>query len=143
MFMEISIRQADAADFQSIRQLYQEWGYKGGPRPEDQIFVATCQGQLIGVVRISFESGYHVLRGMYVRAAFQHRGIGLLLLRKTSDWLQQQECFCVPFTRLRRFYGQIGFEEIKDAQAPGFLMERSKIYKKDGHDVIIMHRKGA
>jgi N-acetylglutamate synthase-like GNAT family acetyltransferase len=141
--MEISIRKADPSDFSSIKRLYQDWGYKGGLGSEDQIFVATWQKQLIGVVRISSEHGHYVLRGMYVSSDFQRRGIGSLLLQKTNEWLQQKECFCVPFTSLRHFYAQIGFEEIEDAKAPDFLVERSQHYIKDGHDVTIMCRRTA
>ena len=141
--MEISIRQADQSDFSSIKRLYQDWGYKGGLSPEDQIFVATWQEQLVGVVRISFENRYHLLRGMYVSADFQRRGIGSRLLQKTSEWLQQKQLFCVPFTGLRHFYAQIGFEEIEYIKAPDFLVDRSQHYKKDGHDVTIMCRRGA
>jgi N-acetylglutamate synthase-like GNAT family acetyltransferase len=140
--MEISIRQAKVDDLSAIKQLYQLWGYKGELAAEDQIFIATWQEQVVGVVRISFENGNYVLRGMYVKSDFQRQGIGSLLLRTANDWLRQRKCFCVPFASLRHFYEQIGFEEVEDKDAPDFLVIRSNRYKSDGHDIIIMCRQG-
>lgn len=137
-----SIRVATEDDFKQIQNLYQDSGYHGGVNANDQIFVAISQEKIIGVVKICLENGHYILRGMYLKANFQRKRIGTALLQKANEWLQERKCFCIPFSNLRPFYGQIGFEEIKDETAPDFLLERARSYRNDNHDVVIMFRKG-
>ncbi len=134
------VRSAETTDSSSIEALYSEWGYKGEFTQADQMFLAETDGQIVGVVRLSFESGVYILRGMFIKTKLQGNGIGSILLKAVHEWLGNNLAYCVPFTHLAKFYGQIGFYEINDSDAPPFLGERKKSYLAKGHNVLLMKR---
>jgi len=138
--MKIQVRSAKPEDYPAIEALYSEWGYKGRFTQSDQIFLAEVNGEIVSVVRLSSESGVYVLRGMFTKTEFQRNGVGSILLSSVHQWLGKNSAYCIPFNYLRKFYGQIGFEEIKDSDAPGFLVERKKHYLAKGHNVILMKK---
>jgi GNAT superfamily N-acetyltransferase len=135
---DVSIRIAGPIDIGRIAGAYSKWGYGGGIAPADTAWLAEAAGELIGVVRVAPEHGSLVLRGMRVAEQWQGLGIGTRLLTSVGSWLGERTCYCVPYTHLVRFYGQIGFVEI--ATAPDFLSSRVAGYKELSLDVVIMAR---
>ena len=81
-----------------------------------------------------------MLRGMYVDPAHHREGIGSALLARFAHDLDGAECYCIPFMHLTRFYGSVGFVVVPDDDAPGFLAARTRGYRLEGHDVLIMRR---
>jgi GNAT superfamily N-acetyltransferase len=137
----VSIRIARSNDISSIAAAYSEWGYGGGISPADTAWLAEAANELVGVVRVAPEHDTLVLRGMRIAEQWQRRGIGTRLLTAVGSWLDEgRKCYCVPYSHLVRFYGQIGFVEIATAAAPAFLSSRGAGYKHRSLDVLIMVR---
>ena len=140
---DVSIWIAGSNDISRIAAAYIEWGYGGGIAPDDTAWAAEAAGELIGVVRVAPEHGTLVLRGMRIAEQWQRLGIGTQLLTSVSSWLGEgRKCYCVPYTHLVHFYGQIGFVEIATDAAPAFLGSRVAKYKQRSLDVVIMVRCG-
>ena len=136
--MNISL--ASESELAEVEAFYSTVGYTGGALPADLIFVARDGSRIIGVVRLCEESGCCVLRGMYVASERQRSGIGTALLSELNAKVGARECWCIPFTHLREFYGVIGFGEVAPSSAPQFLRERHARYLNDGGDMIVMVR---
>ncbi len=128
--MNIQVRPAATTDGPSIEALYSEWGYKSGFSQNDQIFLAQKGEQIVGVVKLTFESNVCVLRGMFIKTELQGKGIGSKLLGSVNEWLGNKQAFCVSFKHLSNFYGQIGFAEISDSEAPDFLFIATSIARR-------------
>lgn len=139
--MNITVRLAQAADFDQIVSAYYAWGYGGGIKPEDTTWLALIEGELVGVVRIAPENGTLVLRGMRIAESQRRQGLGSRMLCDIARWLENRECYCIPYAHLVEFYGQIGFLEIAPHAAPPFLVDRAADYEKRGLDVAIMCRR--
>ena len=137
---DIAIRIARFDDAGRIAAAYSAWGYGGGIAPGDTAWLAEASGELIGVVRVAAEHGTLVLRGMRIAEQWRRLGIGARMLTTVGLWLDGRECYCVPYTHLVPFYGQIGFVEIADDDAPTFLSSRVTEYKHRSLDVRIMVR---
>jgi GNAT superfamily N-acetyltransferase len=66
--------------------------------------------------------------------------LGTRMLEAIAEWLQDRECYCVPYPHLVDFYGQIGFAVLGTAAAPAFLAERVEEYRRSGQEAILMCR---
>ncbi|MBN2526143.1 MAG: GNAT family N-acetyltransferase [Deltaproteobacteria bacterium] len=97
-------------------------------------------GGIVGAVRLCFEQGYSVLRGMYVLKEKQGMGVGSALLVAAVEELGNRECWCIPYTHLIGFYGQAGFVKVTRRSAPEFLQDRLANYKATGKSVVAMVR---
>lgn len=133
------LRQAKPKDLEEIKSFYSHCGYGGGFKKEDWILMASSKSQLVGVVRLCPEQSVLVLRGMQVLKPFQHQGIGKQLLQACTEHLGNRICYCIPWTHLRLFYRQGGFEEVA-SDMPDFLRERFEGYLKRGMRVSVMRR---
>jgi N-acetylglutamate synthase-like GNAT family acetyltransferase len=140
--MAIEVRRATGEDMSRVLRFYAERRYGGGIGQEDAVLLAECNGELVGVVRLTAEGGVVVLRGMQVHPKFQRQGIGKRLLRNVAQELGVKDCFCIPYAHLVRFYHGIGFELIEPATAPTFLRLRLEKYqtRDDGKAYVIMRR---
>jgi N-acetylglutamate synthase-like GNAT family acetyltransferase len=140
--MLIHVRRAVAQDISRALNFYAERRYSGGIRPEDAVLLAERDGELVGLVRLAPEEGVIVLRGMQVHPSCQRQGIGKRLLQTVAQELDRKGCFCVPYAYLVGFYGGIGFQVIKPANAPIFLRRRLDRYQNraDGNEYHIMRR---
>ena len=143
MTIRATIRVAQSSDLSRIIAAYENWGYTRGVAPGDTVWMAEAAGELIGVVRIAPENGTLVLRGMRIAEPWRRQGIGSAMLRVLAAWLGQRECFCMPYSHLIEFYGQIGFVETPQGPAPAFLASRLAEYKAGGLDVTLMRRRSA
>ena len=134
-----TIRQAKPQDLEEIKAFYSRCGYGGGLRKEDLILIASSNSQLVGVVRLCPEQDVLVLRGMQVLKPFQRQGIGKRLLQTCTEHIENRICYCIPWTHLRWFYQQGGFEKVA-SDVPDFLRERFERYRKRGMQVILTCR---
>jgi len=140
MNVSATIQIAQSSDLSRVIAAYETWGYRRGVAPGDTVWMAEAEGELIGVVRIAPENGTLVLRGMRIAEPWRRQGIGSAMLRVLEARLGKRECFCVPYSHLIEFYGQIGFVEMTASAAPAFLADRLAEYKRSGLDVTIMKR---
>jgi len=138
----LRIREAHGEDWPRIRDFYQRTRYSTPFEPSDRIVLAETQDGIIGALRLCAEGGVQVLRGMRVLEEMRHRHIGTGLLRATEDVLRGATCFCIPYDYLESFYGKVGFRKLPLQEAPPFLQERSREYRRQGLRVIVMRRSG-
>src|SRR5262245_45661052 len=140
---DVAIRIAGPTEYDRARAAYQAWGYAGGIRDTDTVFLAERKNDVVGVVRLTVEHGVRMLRGMYVAPAEHRRGIGTGLLFALVDRLSGEECWAVPFSHLLGFYSQGGFVEWPVAEGPPFLADRIDRYRREGHVVTLIRRASA
>jgi predicted N-acetyltransferase YhbS len=137
---KLRVRIADKSEHASLNEQYVAWGYRGGVDRENALFVAVLDGRAVGLVRRAREDQLTLLRGMYVDPAHHREGIGSALLDRFVRELEGAECYCVPFTHLTGFYERAGFAVVSDADAPATLAERTRRYRAEGRDVLMMRR---
>jgi N-acetylglutamate synthase-like GNAT family acetyltransferase len=138
---DVDVRLWSSRDLPAVAELYRGWGYRSAAHSRDVLVVAEHAGRIVGVVRLVREHGHTLLRGMRVQPEFQRGGVGTRMLRLFVQQLSG-DCYCIPFSHLLGFYGQVGFREIAEESAPAFLVERVKRYRAEGPDYTIMHRPG-
>ncbi len=133
------IRTARSDDLSAVRLFYASVGYGGGAAEGDCVLIAETNGQIAGACRLCAEEEGLTLRGEYVAADCQRRGIGSALVAAALRRARGRRLYCIPFSHLRDFYARGGFVELSPAQAPAFLAERIGIYReKLGLDVLLM-----
>ena len=138
--MTVAVRVGTSADLPAVAELYRAWNYRTKALPTDQLVVAEDAGRVIAVVRHVVEHGHHMLRGMRVQPAYQRSGIGSRMLEAFVKQLGEHECFALPYVHLLGFYGQVGFREIQESEAPPHLIERLASYRSEGLDMTIIRR---
>lgn len=121
--------------------VYAALGYRRTIDPADTVWLAETAEEAVGIVRVAAEQGTLVLRGMRVAEHARRQRLGTRMLRAIAAWLQDRECYCVPYPHLVGFYGQIGFAVIEPSAAPMFLAERLANYQRSSEDVILMRRR--
>lgn len=136
----ISIERCGARNFREVAEFYGRCGYTGGIQPSDTVFIARDAGEIIGAARLSIENGILVLRGMQVAKHRQRQGVGKRILAILDKSIGNQECFCIPYAHLEKFYGEIGFSKLEADAGPSHLKERLKGYLDSGRTVIMMRR---
>ena len=134
------VRIAGVSEYPRLGALYELWGYRGGIAAADVVFVAQRGDEVVGIVRRANEGGITMLRGMHVAPECRRTGVGTSLLRAFVDQLHDTECFCIPFAHVTDFYQRAGFSVLAEDSAPAMLVERLRIYRDEGHKVVLMHR---
>jgi RimJ/RimL family protein N-acetyltransferase len=115
---ELTVRRADAADFDTWFQLFEEVAAEGRwigaelPVPRDHMqssfqntldnhraarFVAEIDGHLVGELGVHREAGVADL-GMMVRDGYRGRGIGSALMEACLDWSKANRAHKVTLT---------------------------------------------
>lgn len=138
--MEIQVTVAGHLSW--LDDFYLRCGYGGRVEPEDKVYFASIHNLPVGVVRLAKERGVFVLRGMQVLDSWRGRGIGCELLSCLSTELVD-DCYCLPYQHLDRFYGAVVFVDIDVVDLPTFLAERLKAYRQRGMQVMAMRKKAA
>ena len=138
---EAQIRIARPDEHSRVLSVYAALGYRRTINPANTVWLAESAGATVGIVRVAAEHGTLVLRGMRIAEPARRQGLGTRILQAIAEWLQDRECYCVPYPHLVEFYGQIGFAVIESAAAPAFLAERLAEYRRSGEDVILMRRR--
>lgn len=132
---------AKLEDLDNVVNFYKKVGYKGETEKDDIIIIAKDKEKIIGVVRISTENNIKILRGMQIDEAYQRKRIGSEMLKKISEVLSDETCYCLPLKHLEKFYNQIDFKKIENSSAPIFLQKRLEEYiKKYNYDLIVMKK---
>lgn len=127
-----------------VDALYAAHGSSAKARPDDLFFLAFFNDDLIGCVRFCIEENVPLLRTMRIADSWKRKKIGLALLKDFAAYLDSEKIsnvFCLPYSHLPGFYGNIGFEMVSEKETPLFLLERLKGYKAKGLDCLIMRRR--
>lgn len=141
MTSPIEVKRLSSNDFERAASFYQSVGYVQTIQPQDTFFGAYHANEIVGLVRLAFENGHRVLRGMQVQPQFQFFGIGTKLIRLLEEDLRIEDCYCLPHGWLESFYGQIGFMKVESTETcPAFLVERLEENKKKFPQLILMKR---
>jgi len=140
---EIIINKATVAEYPAAQEFYATVGYFSPIQSSDNVLIAREAGHIVGVVRLAYEQGHTIMRGMYIADNMQGKGIGTQLLHALTAEIGDTDCYCLPTDEgLVRFYSQIGFVRIPDKQAPPHLYERMMGYRaKEYPGSIVMMRK--
>lgn len=142
---DTQIRIARPDEYSRVLSVYAALGYRRTIDPADTFWLAENAEDAVGIVRVASEHGVLVLRGMRIAERARRQRIGTRMLEAIAEWLSSRtrpgrECYCVPYSHLVGFYGQIGFVVLDPSAAPAFLAERLADYRRDGEDVILMRR---
>jgi GNAT superfamily N-acetyltransferase len=137
---DIQIRIARSDEYSRVLTVYAALGYRRTIDPADTVWLAESAQDAVGIVRVAEEEGTLVLRGMRVAEHARRQRSGTRMLEAIAEWLGDRECYCVPYSHLAGFYGQIGFVPLEPAAAPAFLSERLAEYRRNGQEVILMRR---
>lgn len=117
-----------------INQFYRKNGSKAEARPTDLFFlILKDDHQILGCVRYCVEENTAMLRTMMIDEAYRKSGLGSRLLQAFEEHLNRhhiKQTFCIPYAHLEKFYSQIGFRNLGDAEMPDFLLERLTYYRK-------------
>jgi GNAT superfamily N-acetyltransferase len=138
--MDPVIRIASSEEHGRIKTMCADWGYDVTLNSSDTVFLAEEADKGVGMVRRTTEEGVLMLRTMLVAPAARDRGIGTQLVQAFVPLLEGQECYCVPYRHLIRFYEHGGFLRVESRHAPVFLQERLADYRSEGLDVVLMRR---
>jgi len=116
---------------------YESVGSRHRARDEDTFFILIKAGTVIGTVRHCFENEVSFLRSMQVHPDFRGKKLGASLLKAFEKFLMERKIattYCLPFSQLLNFYGQIGFQSIPEKAAPLFLQSRLAEYRSQFPD---------
>lgn len=127
-----------------VDAFYEREGKSHRARPSDLFFVAVYEDIVVGLCRFCVEEGTPLLRSMVVHSSWRSRKIGSRILDAFVDYLKTNRIgptYCIPYDHLGGFYGQIGFKVISEKDAPVFLQERIKTYRKNTSDKYMLMRR--
>lgn len=138
----IKIEKKSNCNIDDIVDFYESVGYSASAHIKEGniFFTAKDEEEIIGIARLCKEEGVKTLRGMQVKKEYQRKGVGKQLLKIIDQEIGKQECWCLPHKHLENFYGRIKFVEVNNVEAPLFLQQRIKKYKKKNFTLIIMKR---
>lgn len=136
----IAVDTVGPAELVEVEEFYRTVRYGGGVSQSDVMIAARLDGCLVGTVRLYWEGGVIVLRGMHVAPAFQGKGIGRTLLNRCAHYLDRSLAYCVPYEHLTDFYGQVGFVVTPPEFLPTFLAERLAGYVATNRRTLAMKR---
>ena len=126
-----------------VNNFYSSLGSQGQARDFDRFFLAYQNDKLLGCVRFCNEEGVSLLRTMMIESSARRMKIGSRLLLKFEEYLEEHQIkrtYCLPYSHLEKFYGQIGFKKLQGESVPDFLENRLEGYKSKGLDCICMGR---
>lgn len=127
-----------------VDPFYEQEGKSHRARDRDLFFVAFKDDIIVGVCRFCVEEGTPLLRSMIVHAPLRSNRIGTKLLECFADYVDRNSLgpiFCIPYDHLEKFYGLVGFRVIHEADAPLFLQERIRTYRKNSSDKFMFMRR--
>jgi GNAT superfamily N-acetyltransferase len=93
-------------------------------RPDQQLFVAECDGRVVGWVHTVVSEyveldAFVVIGGLVVDRSHRRQGIGSLLMLHAEEWARKNGCAIVRIwssanrTAAHEFYRELGYTKIK------------------------------
>ena len=90
----------------------------------DETLLLERDGAVLAAVRLAPGHGTLELRTMVVDRRHQRAGIGSRLLARAGRAIGDRECYCLCWSYLEGFYGQVGFVRVDETTLPEFLRAR-------------------
>ena len=151
-FNNLTYDQLNPVAYPLANRFYKQAGEKGKTQGSDDVYVARLDSQIIAAVRLcplrqnihsSRESQLDslLLRSLAVLPEYRRTGVGTQFMDYVAAQLSGQECWCYPFSWLKIFYAQTGFEVIAPENAPEHIRVPFENYSRQGRDILIMFRK--
>ena len=97
---ETQIRIARPDEHSRVLAVYAALGYRRSINPADTVWLAETAEETVGIVRVAEEQGTLVLRGMRIAEHARRQRLGTRMLEAIAEWLQDRECYCVPYPHL-------------------------------------------
>ena len=134
----IEVKYFKSCDVDAVRSFYTNTTYrKGDIVDETNEIVAAYDGdKMVGVFRLCKENGVIVLRGFFVLAEYQKKGIGTKMLGLFENELSDVACYLNCRNGLTRFYEKANFE-VCGNEVPEFLKERVAGYNNPELNILI------
>ena len=121
---------------EAVRFYQQQLGRRVEIADDETLLLERDAGAVIAAVRLAPGHGTLELRTMVVDRTRQRTGVGSRLLARAGREIGTRECYCICWSYLEDFYGQVGFARIDAKALPEFLHERFAASK----DQIAMRR---
>lgn len=134
----IHLKKGEVTELEAIQAFYTGCGYQKRIDPDNQLFTARQNGEIIGAVRLCMEQKIQVLRGCYVHRDHHKKGIGSLLLLQLEQQLIDRPLYTIANKNLAAFYQSISLRPIESNKAPMHLQERLQTYAHP--DLCIYHK---
>ena len=143
--IDLKIQKTKAeTNLSAIKLFYSLCGYTGQVNPDDDMVIAFNGPDIVGVMRLVYEQGVFILRGMNIREDLQRRGIGSRMLEEFNRLIDAKEVavtYCLCGAHLESYYGQIRFEKVENFESvPAFLVERMRGYQANYGRQLILRR---
>ena len=135
---QITFKQADHYSLPIVKQFYKLNGMRAQAPKGDLVFTASVNSKLVAALRLHPVNHYYLLRSMCVAADLRHQGIGSELLLFLQNQLSNIECYCFPFSHLKQFYTNAGFELCDSLSAPDVISDKFNRYLNNGKDICLM-----
>lgn len=134
----ISVKYFKSCDVDAVRSFYTNTTYKKGDtvNNENEIVAVYDGNKMVAVFRLCKENGAIVLRGFFVLAEYQKRGIGTKMLGLFENELSDVGCYLNCRNSLNRFYEKANFE-ISGDDTPDFLKERMAGYNNKELNILV------
>jgi N-acetylglutamate synthase-like GNAT family acetyltransferase len=127
-----------------VDAFYEQEGKSHRARNSDLFFAAFIENTIVGICRFCIEEDTPLLRSMIIHAPLRSHKIGAKILESFEKYLNENKLgptYCIPYDHLESFYSRIQFKVIQEEDAPLFLQERIKEYRKKSSDhFMIMKR---
>jgi RimJ/RimL family protein N-acetyltransferase len=131
----------------AIKSFYHLCGYTGPVDDNDDMVIAFDNQEIMGVMRLVFERGVFVLRGMNIREDYQRRGIGTQMLAEFDKLITNKNAeiiYCLCGAHLESYYGQLQFKKVDQLNSvPQFLVDRMLGYQAKYGPQLVLRRDGS
>jgi len=128
---------------EELQAFYTSVGYNAAITENCVLVSARSAGEVVGLVRLAFEDGFQLLRGMMIAPAWQRKGIGTRMLHRLSEFMGSQAVYCLSHPWLEGFYGQVGFVKMDEAELPSHMAARLTDYRGRGYAQVALRRPGS
>ena len=141
------VEQIDDIQLPLVNKFYKRCRYSAKAGRGEWVYVVKgpdSQGVtgIVAAVRLQQKAeGWAFLRSMCVDPELRGRGdggIGQMLLKGLSDFLEQHQTYCYPFDHLQHFYAQVGFQRVDAERLPAYIGDAFLRYQQQGRKIIVM-----
>ncbi len=134
----LDIKKLDPLLIPLVQKLYKKHYKSGKAKRDELIYVAYCQSDLCGVVRLRTIDECRLLTGMLVIPEYRKMGIAHLMMKHCINETLNSADYCFAYANLQPFYHQHGFEPVKIEHLPASLKPLFIRYCQSGKDLIPM-----
>ncbi|MDV7106400.1 GNAT family N-acetyltransferase [Vibrio sp. TH_r3] len=137
--MQITISRLDPQMIPLVQKLYKQHYKSSKAKKDELIFVARCDQEICGVVRLKTIGHYRLLTGMLVIPKYRRLGIAHLLLQHCTKVTLNSSDYCFAYYNLEAFYQQHNFTLTPKEQLPEPLKNLFLRYSASGKSLSAMH----